>query len=145
MEYRRFVTYNVVGGFLWAVGLTSLGYFLGNTIPDIDKYLLPIIVLIVGVSFVPVFLELLEDAAGVEGRTEVVDAFDAPIAPLGSRFQAGSGALRTQQTDVATDRGFYAALAAAVDVSGVSSIGVALRFEKAMAPMSTRMATPAMA
>ncbi len=58
MEYRRFVTYNVVGGFLWAVGLTSLGYVLGNSIPDIDKYLLPIIFLIVGVSFVPVFLEL---------------------------------------------------------------------------------------
>ncbi|MEA2705178.1 MAG: hypothetical protein QOD63_3123, partial [Actinomycetota bacterium] len=31
---------------------------LGSTIPDIDKYLLPIIALIVAVSFVPVILEL---------------------------------------------------------------------------------------
>lgn len=58
MQYRRFVTFNVIGGFLWAVGVTSLGYALGNTVPDIDKYLLPIIFLIVAVSFVPVFLEL---------------------------------------------------------------------------------------
>lgn len=58
MDYRRFVTFNVMGGFLWAVGVTSLGYALGNTIPDIDKYLLPIIFLIAGVSFVPVFVEV---------------------------------------------------------------------------------------
>jgi membrane-associated protein len=58
MDYRRFVTFNVIGGFLWAVGVTSLGYALGSTIPDIDKYLLPIIALIVAVSFVPVILEL---------------------------------------------------------------------------------------
>jgi membrane-associated protein len=57
MDYRRFVTFNVIGGFLWAVGVTSLGYVLGSTIPDIDKYLLPIIMLIVAVSFVPVILE----------------------------------------------------------------------------------------
>ena len=57
MEYRRFVSFNVIGGFLWAVGITTLGYVLGNTIPDIDRYLLPIIGLIVAVSFVPVILE----------------------------------------------------------------------------------------
>ena len=60
MDYRKFVTYNVVGGFLWAVGVTTAGYVLGESIPDIDKYLLPIIGVIVIVSFVPVFLELLK-------------------------------------------------------------------------------------
>ncbi|HEX7277064.1 MAG TPA: VTT domain-containing protein [Acidimicrobiales bacterium] len=70
MDYRRFVTFNVIGGFLWAVGLTTLGYALGDAIPDIDRWLLPIVLLIGAVSFVPVILELLrmrrnaqEDAA----------------------------------------------------------------------------------
>jgi membrane-associated protein len=57
MNYRTFVTFNVAGGLLWAVGVTTAGYFLGKTIPDIDKYLLPIIVLIVFVSVLPVLLE----------------------------------------------------------------------------------------
>ncbi len=60
MEYRTFVTYNVVGGFLWGVGVTVLGYVLGESIPDIDRYLLPVILLIGAVSFVPVFRELLK-------------------------------------------------------------------------------------
>lgn len=53
MEYRKFLTYNVIGGFLWAVGITILGYLLGNSIPDIDKYIIPIVVLIVVVSLLP--------------------------------------------------------------------------------------------
>ncbi len=70
MEYRTFVTYNVVGGFLWAVGVTVLGYVLGESIPDIDRYLLPAILVIVAVSFVPVLREVLKvrraaKAAGV--------------------------------------------------------------------------------
>jgi membrane-associated protein len=53
MNYRTFFLYNVVGGFLWAVGLTSLGYFLGSMIPNIDRYILPIIVVIIILSFLP--------------------------------------------------------------------------------------------
>jgi membrane-associated protein len=58
MHYRTFVTYNVVGGLVWAVGITTLGYVLGESIPDIDRYLLPVIALIVIVSVLPVALEL---------------------------------------------------------------------------------------
>jgi membrane-associated protein len=61
MNYRRFVTYNIVGGLLWACGVTLAGYFLGNLIPDVDKYLLPIIVLIVVVSVLPSAIHLLRD------------------------------------------------------------------------------------
>ena len=60
MNYRKFVTFNVVGGFLWAVGITSLGFVLGESVPDIDRYLLPMIGLIVAVSFIPVARELLK-------------------------------------------------------------------------------------
>lgn len=58
MEYRTFVRFNVLGGLLWAVGVTMLGYVLGDTVPDIDKYLLPVIVVIVALSVLPVVLEL---------------------------------------------------------------------------------------
>jgi membrane-associated protein len=60
MQYRTFVSYNLIGGFLWAVGVTLLGYWLGNLIPDIDAYLLPIIALIIALSFVPIGLEWLK-------------------------------------------------------------------------------------
>jgi membrane-associated protein len=42
MDYKRFLAFNLIGGFIWAVGVTVLGYFLGRVIPDVDKYLLPI-------------------------------------------------------------------------------------------------------
>ena len=61
MRYRTFVTYNIVGGFIWAFGVILAGHTLGDTIPEdqVDKYLLPIIALIVAVSLIPVALEFL--------------------------------------------------------------------------------------
>jgi membrane-associated protein len=58
MRYRTFVTYNVVGGFLWSVGVLTLGFLLGEAIPDIDKYLLPVIAVIILLSVLPVALEV---------------------------------------------------------------------------------------
>jgi membrane-associated protein len=58
MEHRTFTIYNFLGALLWAVGLTLLGYALGDAIgADIDTYILPIIVVIVGISLIPPFLE----------------------------------------------------------------------------------------
>ena len=53
MTYHKFFTYNVIGAFLWAVCVTLAGYFLGSTIPGVDKYLLPIIAVILIVSVAP--------------------------------------------------------------------------------------------
>ncbi|MSR88001.1 MAG: DedA family protein [Candidatus Zambryskibacteria bacterium] len=53
MKYSHFLRYNFIGALLWVVGITLLGYLFGNTIPDADKYLLPVILLIVVVSFLP--------------------------------------------------------------------------------------------
>lgn len=62
MPYRKFLSYNVVGGLVWAVGITALGYFLGKSVPDVDKYLLPAIVVIVAVSLAPSIFHVLKDA-----------------------------------------------------------------------------------
>jgi membrane-associated protein len=58
MHYRTFLAYNVVGGLLWAIGVTSLGYVLGESVPSIDKYLLPVIGVIIVVSVAPVAWEI---------------------------------------------------------------------------------------
>jgi membrane-associated protein len=58
MRYPTFLKYNVLGGFVWAVGVTTAaGYVLGSTIPSIDRYLLPIIFVIVLLSVIPPLLE----------------------------------------------------------------------------------------
>ena len=59
MRYRTFLAFNIIGGFLWAVGVTLLGYFLGDAIgaDNVDKYLLPIIGVIIVISLIPPFLE----------------------------------------------------------------------------------------
>jgi membrane-associated protein len=60
MRYRVFVTYNVIGATLWAVGVTLAGYFLSELIGDsIDRYLFPIIFVIIGVSLIPPVIETL--------------------------------------------------------------------------------------
>jgi membrane-associated protein len=60
MKYRTFITYNVIGGVLWVSSMTLLGYFLGSTVPGIDKYLHYIIIGIIFVSFIPVFIEVIK-------------------------------------------------------------------------------------
>ncbi|NTW30964.1 MAG: DedA family protein, partial [Candidatus Moranbacteria bacterium] len=56
-----FLAYNIAGAAIWAVGLTVLGYFLGTRIPDIDKYLLPIVLVIIVVSVLPGVIHLWQD------------------------------------------------------------------------------------
>lgn len=55
---RTFVLWQSIGGVVWVVGVTLAGYALGSSIPNIDKYLLPIIAVIVVISLIPLALEL---------------------------------------------------------------------------------------
>lgn len=61
MNYRTFLIYNIAGGILWAVGLTGLGYTLGSFIPNVDHYLLPLVVGIVVISFAPPVIHVLRE------------------------------------------------------------------------------------
>lgn len=63
MDYRKFTIVNLVGGALWALGLTWLGYALGHSIPNVDRYLLPIVLLIVVVSVLPAVIHVWNDRA----------------------------------------------------------------------------------
>lgn len=61
MNYRTFLFFNMVGGALWAIGLTLLGFFLGSVVPNVDKYLLPIIAFIIFISVLPSAIHVLRD------------------------------------------------------------------------------------
>jgi len=61
MKYERFLLFNLVGGFLWAVGITTAGFFLGKIIPNVDKYLLPILSVIIFLSLLPTIIHLLKE------------------------------------------------------------------------------------
>ncbi len=57
MEYKTFFSYNIIGGFVWTWSMLGGGYILGNLIPDVDKYLTPIILVIIVISFIPAVVE----------------------------------------------------------------------------------------
>ncbi len=61
MEYKTFISYNIIGGFLWTTSMVWGGHFLGNLIPadKVDKYLLPIILVIIVASLLPAIKHLL--------------------------------------------------------------------------------------
>jgi membrane-associated protein len=57
MEYRRFVTYNVLGGIGWVVSLTWAGYLLGRRIPNIDQHIHVVVAIVIVLSVLPIGLE----------------------------------------------------------------------------------------
>jgi membrane-associated protein len=61
MERSRFMVFNVFGALFWGVGVTLLGFFLGSKIPNIDKYLLPAVMLAMAFTFAPPILHILKD------------------------------------------------------------------------------------
>ncbi|MFC0846981.1 DedA family protein [Streptomyces noboritoensis] len=58
MNYRSFITYNVIGGTLWGAGVTLLGAALGN-VEFVHKNIELMLVAIVLVSVVPIAIEFL--------------------------------------------------------------------------------------
>jgi membrane-associated protein len=65
MPARKFFVWNVVGGVIWTEGVLLAGYFLGDRVsrvipPDkVDTYLLPAVALIVLLSLLPIFIEVI--------------------------------------------------------------------------------------
>jgi membrane-associated protein len=61
MHYRTFLSYNIIGGALWTLGLTYGGYFLGRSIPGVENYLEPMILLVVFLSLLPALHHFLKE------------------------------------------------------------------------------------
>ena len=58
MKYRIFFSYNALGGILWGGGLLLISYFLGAHIPNAQRYITPISIGIIIVSFLPIFINV---------------------------------------------------------------------------------------
>ena len=67
MRYRVFFFYNIAGAIAWGAGVTFLGYYLGERFPFVQHYLMLIVFLIIVVTTIPLFWELLR-------KRKVVDA-----------------------------------------------------------------------
>ena len=53
MKWRTFMTYNLMGATIWGLGVTFAGYILGAKVPGIDRYIIPIVLVIVFSSVIP--------------------------------------------------------------------------------------------
>jgi membrane-associated protein len=74
MDRRRFFGWSFVGAVLWATGLTLVGYFLGEAVPVLSDHLELAVLLIVGVSVLPMVYEYWKHRREVhESAEEVAD------------------------------------------------------------------------
>ena len=59
---KKFFVWNLIGSYLWTVGFISAGYLLGEELEgSIDRYLIPVVGVIVVVTFLPITLEFIRD------------------------------------------------------------------------------------
>ncbi len=58
MDYKIFLFFNIIGGFLWTWLMLWLGYGLGALIPNPDRYILPVVLVIILTSAFPVLREI---------------------------------------------------------------------------------------
>jgi membrane-associated protein len=92
MPARKFLVYNVIGALLWTDGILLIGYFVARQITswiapeDIDKYLLPVVALIVLISALPIFIEIARN-----WRERRRSAGEAEAAAAGTDSTPGTG------------------------------------------------------
>lgn len=67
MPARSFLLWNIIGGILWTDGIILAGYLLAERITsvippeEIDKYILPVVMLIILISVLPIFIEIMRE------------------------------------------------------------------------------------
>ena len=58
MHYPTFLVFNVMGGIGWVCGITLIGYLLGESVPDIERYVHWVVAVVILLSLIPVVREL---------------------------------------------------------------------------------------
>jgi membrane-associated protein len=61
MPYRRFLVYNVAGGFGWVLSMTWAGYLLGNVVPNIDRHIHVVVIVVIVLSVIPIAVEIIRE------------------------------------------------------------------------------------
>lgn len=62
MRYAKFLLFSIVAATVWGIGLPLAGYYIGSIIPGVDKYIIPIVLLIILVSVAPGIWHVVRDA-----------------------------------------------------------------------------------
>jgi membrane-associated protein len=60
MTYRRFAMFNIAGGAGWIISMTLIGYFLGRSIPGIEKHVEYIIAVVIFLSILPLIIKYIQ-------------------------------------------------------------------------------------
>lgn len=71
MNKKVFLFYNIAGALVWTFILTFLGYWLGSSVPNIDRYLLPIVGVIIVVSVLPGIIEYVRERRKITSSEEI--------------------------------------------------------------------------
>jgi membrane-associated protein len=79
MNYRRFVSYDVFGGILWVCSMVLLGYSLGSAVPDIDRHIHFVIIIVVFISILPAIIGTLRHRR--RGAASEAPRLKAPAPP----------------------------------------------------------------
>jgi len=61
MHYRRFMLFNLLGGFVWAAGVTLVGYFIGaafGNVQGLDRYFTLLVLAVIFISVLPAAIHL---------------------------------------------------------------------------------------
>ena len=70
MDYRRFVSFNVIGGIAWTLSMTLLGFFMGKIYPPITKKIDIVIIVIIVVSLIPAVVGWLSNRRKERGQKD---------------------------------------------------------------------------
>jgi membrane-associated protein len=60
MKYSRFTYYNIISAIIWIIAMTLTGFYLGRTIPNVDKHIEKVIVVIVFLSLLPAIIKYIK-------------------------------------------------------------------------------------
>ena len=61
MPLRQFMFFDALGDIAWATSITLVGYFVGSRVPGIDKYIEPLLLIIVVIFLAPTLYHILKD------------------------------------------------------------------------------------
>lgn len=70
MRYRTYVLFNILGAFIWAGGVTLIGYYLGSLVPGIGKYILPVALGVIFLSITPAIWHLIKNKIRPQHESE---------------------------------------------------------------------------
>ena len=61
MQLQKFFMFDAIGDVAWAIFVPCIGYFLGSRIPGVERFIEPILILVVVCSLAPTLYNLLRD------------------------------------------------------------------------------------